>query len=563
MPNVTEQLALLTAQVARQEIVLDDLTRTTDTVFVLCMAVLIFVMQAGFAMLEAGAVRDRSVRDVLLKNLVDASLGALAWFMCGYILASDTGGPFIGLPPLSNASRSAAPMPYDFTPAFSMVDLGADIGNYLKSLMYALTSATIVSGAVAERTQQTAYMASSIAITAVVYPVVVHWMWSEPGWLTWGRQNAVFGGAFDFAGGGVVHLTGGAMALIAAATVGPREGRFHHVTHRSLPMHGHSSALSLLGTFLLWIGWLAFNMGSVPNITAPGAAALAAHTAVRTTLAGSAGSITAVFAARCRPKFSVFRTLVWSLEHATNGLLAGLVSITAGAPTVSNWSALIIGMVGGLLYCIASAAVRRLMVDDVVDAFAVHGVCGAWSLLAVGLLADGSISPTALGRPADTRELRGIFMRGDGSLLAAQSIAVLCITAWSCLLGLLIFVPLNRCGAMRIPNDFELTGIDMSEFGRPAYESGGGLGRVGFATSNAVARPLSPTESLNSTEAAPAIGTPLDMMPRSLDRTPHRAIEILPATALPAAATLARDAASRSTWTEGRTRVTFNVADGV
>lgn len=456
---------------------LDDLRHATDTVFYLLAAIVIFFMQAGFAMLEAGTVREQSVREILLKNLLDASVGALAWFLVGAMLAADTGGPFIGWPRLAGNAT--------YTP-FEAVELvhGTEAAKYLMGFMYAVTSATIVSGAIAERTQQRAYIISSSLMTALVYPVVVHWVWSTTGWLSRANPEAVLGGAYDFAGGGVVHLVGGTMALLAAKIVGPRAGRFGVPGGggRVVPveMRGHSSVLVVLGTFLLWIGWLGFNVGSTKNVTAPGAALLAAQVAVRTTLAGSAGCLVSIGAARCVSK------QVWSLEFACNGVLAGLVSVTASAPAVGDIEALVIGAIGGLVYAGTSHIVRaRLCVDDVLDAFAVHGACGLWSLLASGLFAKGASVGGGGGG--------GVFAGGDGSLLAASLVEALSIVAWVSAFGLLVYAPLHHRGLLRIPQRAEITGMDISDTGRPAYD-GPAWSPLGRAPTSAVGLPVVPAE---------------------------------------------------------------------
>ena len=312
---------------------LDALNNATETMWVLFVAVVIFFMQCGFAMLEAGTVREQSVRDILLKNLLDASVGSLSWFAIGFAFSTDGGGAFLGMP--SFHANSSVVTPFD---ALELAH-GADMGKYLMSFMYAVTCATIVSGAIAERTQQRAYIVSSSFVVALVYPATSHWVWSDCGWLSPRNPDALLGGVFDFAGGGAVHLTSGVFALVAAKIIGPRNGRFDR-WRRPVQMPGHSSALMVLGTLLLLIGWLGFNVGSVPRITAAGAPLMAAQTAVRTTLAGSAGSLAALTAGRC------MQNNVWSLEHACNGLLAGLVSITAGAPAISNWASLLVGAVG-------------------------------------------------------------------------------------------------------------------------------------------------------------------------------------------------------------------------
>jgi Amt family ammonium transporter len=458
--------AAMRAAVDELHVEIGALQEATETIWTLFAVVVTLFMQCGFAMLEAGVVRERAVRDVLMKNLLDATLGAVAWFLLGSVWAADGGSGFIGLPLMHNATIVT---PFDAILAAHTPDRG----RYLMGYVYAVTSSTIVSGAIAERTQQRAYLVSTIAMVGLIYPVVVHWIWSESGWLSRRSAGAVLGGgAYDWAGGGVVHLTGAALALIAAKIAGPRKGRFDPETGNPVELRGHSSVLLVLGTLLLFIGWIGFNVGSTPRITTLGAADEAAAVALRTTLAGSAGCLVAVLVANCRHRSTSSQARSpmpgagrWSLEAGCNGLLAGMVSITACAPVVGDWAALLIGGIGGLLYALTSyIVVWRLQIDDVVDAFAVHGACGMWSLLVVGLIGD------VPGGAGGSTSARGLFLSGGGGqLLGAQLLAIASIFAWTMVLGWLLFSSLQRHGWMRIPTDFELIGIDISELGRSAY----------------------------------------------------------------------------------------------
>ena len=509
--SLVHEVALLRNETRAE---LARLEQATASTYTLMMAIVLFLMQAGFSMLEAGTVRERAVRDVLFKNMLDTSVGAIAWFLIGYLLSSDSGNAFIGMPDVQMTNETVTPFAVLQETHGSLH--GDAVSRYFLSFMFAASSATIVSGAIAERTQQRAYILSSSLMVAVVYPVVAHWLWSDRGWLSRRGTSPVLGGAFDFAGGGVVHVTGGVMALVAARIVGPRAGRFAPPGQPRQPpvkMQGNSAVLVALGTVLLWIGWLGFNCGSIADITRPGAATLAAQTAVRTTLAGSAGSLMAVAIARVRKVTGPMGVWgVWSLEHACNGLLAGLVSITAGAPVVSEFGALAIGAVGGALYYSVSYFVLHyLHIDDVIDAFAVHGACGLWSLVAVGLIADGSMPPSRPGGPPGVPTI-GAFAGGGASLLAAEIVAGLSIALWASAFSVLIFLPAKRLGLLRIPDDFELTGIDIAELGRPAYA----LRDLRNAPpQDAVARPiaLSPAESAFSSAVASSGGGVPDVVP--------------------------------------------------
>jgi len=395
----------------------------------------VFLMQCGFGMLEAGAVRAKNTRNILMKNLLDTSCGCLAFWLFGWSVAFARGNPVIGIP---------AP--------YGVFDLP---GEWFHHYVYAAASATIVSGAIAERTQTMAYVYFSVATTGFIYPVVVHWAWSEDGFLSTSNPDAVAGGLLDLAGSGVVHLTGGVLALVAAAIIGPRRGRFNEVTGLPVPMPGHSSVLMALGCFTLWFGWLGFNMGSITSIRAdPGAAP---RVAVATLVSGAAGGMTETFL-NLR-----LGTRSWSVERSINGILAGLVSITASCSVVHSWAALLIGCCGGCIYHGASAAVLYwLKVDDVLDAFAVHGACGLWGLIAAALFATEGFTYGAQAGEA------GLFY-GGGKLMGAAALAALAISAWAASMGALLFGALHRCGVLRVGTEAELVGVDYGQHGGSAY----------------------------------------------------------------------------------------------
>ncbi|MEA4908219.1 MAG: ammonium transporter [Chloroflexi bacterium] len=397
---------------------------------------LVFFMQAGFAMVEAGLSRAKNTVAVLTKNLMDGLIGGLAFWAFGFAfmfggsaLASglEQGNPFIGLSGfmLSGAAYDVTTMELWF---FQMV--------------FAATAATIVSGSVAERTKVPAYLAYSFLISAIVYPIYGHWVWGG-GWLS----TLPFGvGARDFAGSGVVHAVGGFVALAGAAAVGPRLGKYNSDgTPNAIP--GHSLTLVALGTFILFFGWFGFNPGSTLAATDLRISVIA----VNTFLAGAAGAVLAVY-------YSLFRTGKIDLALACNGALAGLVGITAPCAYVSPLSAVIIGLIAAVVMIWAVGFVERtLKVDDVVGAVAVHGFGGLWGLLAVGIFADGTYG-----------DVSGLIV-GDTGQIIAQLISVVVVAAWSLIMGFGIFSLLKATMGLRATREEEIMGLDIPEHGTPAY----------------------------------------------------------------------------------------------
>ena len=324
-------------------------------------------MQCGFGMLEAGSVTARMTQNILLKNLLDTSISAVMWYGLGFGIAFDGDNPFIGVAGSTNLSASTLFLSYrlqaDDATGFASEESasGAGWAFWWFQFTFAAAAATIVSGAVAERAQLVSYLIYSTYITLFIYPVVVHWAWSGAGFLSVANPNALLGGVIDFAGSGVVHLTGGIAALCGAAVIGPRPGRFITAAElgkpydggscaascgccrpdKPLPLPGHSSVLQALGTFILWMGWYGFNAGSTLAIDGA-ATATAARIFATTTISASFGGITAVVLERWRGAGKQ-----WDVASMCNGVLVGLVSISSGCATCPAWSAILIGMFGG------------------------------------------------------------------------------------------------------------------------------------------------------------------------------------------------------------------------
>jgi Amt family ammonium transporter len=307
-----------------------------------------------------------------------------------------------------------------------------------------MTSATIVSGAVAERLQLGGYCIFCTVMTTVVYPIVVAWTWSGTGWL-----NKIGAGYMDFAGSGIVHLTGGTGALVGAAIVGPRHGRYE----RPEEFAPHNVAFVVLGTVILWFSWYGFNCGSTLGMNAE-KAQLAAQVAVNTTLSPAFAGLTSTLVQR-------YRSGKWSTVATCGGLLGGLVSITAPCGNVNAWSAVVIGIVGGLVYLGSAALLPKLKLDDPVEAIPVHGACGIWGVLATAIFDFGNFMP---GPVHAWNGFSPYEKGGFGDLMLAQVVGVIAIVAWTGAWLTMVFYGLKMAGLLRITAHQEEMGLDADEF---------------------------------------------------------------------------------------------------
>jgi Amt family ammonium transporter len=398
---------------------IEEVGAAVDTVWVVVAAILVMLMQAGFALVEAGFTRAKNAANIVMKNVMDFSVGSIVYWAVGFGLAygGSTLGGFVGYGEFffSNTDRSV---------------------EWFFQVVFAATAATIVSGAMAERTKFSAYLLYTPFITGFIYPIVTHWVWSGQGWL--GDL-----GFIDFAGSGVVHLTGGMAALAGVLVLGPRLGKYDE-NGKPNPIPGHSLLLGALGVFILWFGWYGFNAGSTLAAVGQDFASVA----VTTTLAAGAGGLAAMIAGWTYPLYGkpdVGLTL--------NGVLAGLVGITAGTANVSNLSAVIIGLVAGLIVVVSIVGLERIGIDDPVGAISVHGTVGIWGVLAVGLF-----------------EFEGGLLTGGGaSLLGTQAIGVLAIAAWVFVTSSIVFRVINAIWGLRVSEEEELAGLDHLEHGALAY----------------------------------------------------------------------------------------------
>ncbi|KAL3909674.1 MAG: hypothetical protein SGILL_007995 [Bacillariaceae sp.] len=446
------------AAIADTDAALTGVIDGLNVFFLLFAGAAVFLMQSGFAMLCAGSVRQKNVKNIMLKNLLDACGGAIGFYTVGYAFAygnNDSGGKdFIGT---SNF----------FIRNFST---GSEFIGFFFQFAFAATAATIVAGTVAERCKMAAYLCYSVFLTGFVYPVVVRSIWSGNGFLTAFRDDPFRDvGNVDFAGSGVVHMTGGATALVAAIVLGPRKGRFYDEDGNPLEtpanFQAHSVALQILGTFVLWFGWYGFNPGSALVIDNEASAATAALCAVTTTLAAACGCVTAMFFdsildARATGEVS------YDLTMAMNGALGGLVGITAGCSVVRPWAACIIGVIAGLVYYGFSKFLVAMKIDDAVDAIPVHFANGMWGVLAVGFFADPELMAVAGYNP----EKGGVFYGVGGDVIICQIVAILWICGWVFAIMTPFFLLLNALGMFRVDALEEEVGLDISHHRGSAYD---------------------------------------------------------------------------------------------
>ena len=410
-----------------------------DMIWRIVAASLVFYMQAGFAMVETGLTRAKNASNIIMKNLMDFSAGAVAYWAIGWALmyGAPTLGGFIGGNGffLSYTQESMA--------AYGVDSMSSIFRDWMFQVVFAATAATIVSGAMAERTQFKGYLIYSVFISGLIYPISGHWVWGG-GWLA-------DLGVHDFAGSTVVHSVGAWAALVGSAVLGARKGKYVRVNGKTTvrAIQGHNMPLAALGVFILWFGWYGFNAGS----TLSGTDLTIAHVATTTTLAAATGVIGAMITSwiwfkKPDPSFSL------------NGALAGLVGITAGTWVVSPVGAVIIGFLAGIIVVLAVEFFDKVLhIDDPVGAISVHGVVGAWGTIAVGLFADGGNDPGIVG----------LFYGGGAAQLGVQILGVLAVFGWVIVTSLVLFGALKAAKLLRVSEREELTGLDIGEHGTESY----------------------------------------------------------------------------------------------
>jgi Amt family ammonium transporter len=399
---------------------------SVNTIWVLLGAALVFFMQPGFAMLEAGLIRAKNVGNIIMKNVIDLSLGSIVYWIVGFgIMFGVSNSGIIGTPDiflfgdtLSNAAPDGV-SPWSF---------------FIFQTVFAATAATIVSGAMAERTKFSAYCIYSVVISLIVYPLSGHWIWGG-GWLS-GL------GFHDFAGSTAVHMVGGVAGLVGAAMVGPRIGKYSK-SGKSRAIPGHSLSLAALGVFILWFGWFGFNGGSTVSATGDDVLASMGVIFTNTNLAAAAGAAAVMIVTWIRYKGP-------DVSMTLNGVLAGLVGITAGCDAVSAAGAVAIGLISGVAVVVGIEIIdKHFKVDDPVGAVGVHCVCGAVGTLCVGLFAiDG-----------------GLFYGGGAGFLGVQAIGVIAVAAWVTIAMLITFSATKAIVGLRVTKEEEIEGLDVHEHG--------------------------------------------------------------------------------------------------
>lgn len=409
---------------------------SVDALWTVLAAILVFWMQAGFALVEAGLTRAKNAVNILMKNLMDFSLGSIVFWAVGFGLMFGRTNGFVGTSDFFLGQADEDAFSYSFL---------------LFQTVFAATAATIVSGAMAERTKFTAYMVYGVVITAFIYPVFGSWAWGGllhgGGWLEAPAGGVLdrlgLPGFIDFAGSTVVHSVGGWAALAGTLVLGPRLGKFDSAAP---PIRGHSMTLATLGAFILWMGWFGFNAGSTTGVTGGGDPTAGAGKAIglialNTNLAACAGVVAATLTTWVRagkPEISM----------ALNGALSGLVAVTAPCATISPLSAIMIGAFAGGLVVLSVEFFERLRIDDPVGAISVHGVCGAWGTLAAALFHREGIS---------------------GAQLLVQALGVVVAFAWAFVAAWLLFRLIKATLGLRVSEEDELDGLDLSEHGGEAY----------------------------------------------------------------------------------------------
>ncbi len=392
-----------------------------DTLWVLLGAMLVFWMQPGFALVEAGMTRSKNTANILMKNFCDFMCGSVLFWIIGFSLMFGTDHGFLGWDGFffrSNGGNDNLP-----APAF-----------FIFQTMFCATAATIVSGAMAERTKFSNYMLYSLLISAFVYPISGHWGWGG-GWLS-------EMGFHDFAGSTMVHACGGMLALAGAMALGPRVGKYDKAKNsRAIP--GHNLALCALGVFCLWVGWFGFNPCSELSITGE-SAIHSAHVFITTNLAAATGGLAAL-------------AYTWlidgkpSLSMVCNGILAGLVGITAGCDCVDIWSSAVIGAVTSFIMCYSVSFIdKKLHIDDPVGAISVHGVGGIVGTILTGVFVNPAINGTEVS-------------------VMTQLIGVLAVCGWAFVAGLVIFYGLKKTVGLRCDRRIEEEGLDVYEHGEACY----------------------------------------------------------------------------------------------
>lgn len=414
---------------AADEIDIAALKQGLDTVWVLIAAFLVFFMQAGFGMVEAGFIRAKNTCNILTKNFLDFCMASLGFFLFGYALMFGDGNAFCGtkgwaLAGLANDTVAGVPV----------------LAFWLFQAAFCGAAATIVAGGMAERMKFAAYLIYSFLISALIYPIVGHWIWGG-GWLS-------DMGFFDFAGSTVVHTTGGIAALIGTIMLRPREGKYA-IDGKPNAIPAHSIPLASLGVFILWFGWFGFNAGSTLGVVDGfSIGRVAANTNIAAALGGVAAMVT-VWKRFGKPDLSM----------AMNGALAGLVAVTAPCACIEPWAAVVVGAVAGVVVVLGVELLDKLQIDDPVGAVPVHGMCGIWGTIAVGIF----------GKKALGLANNGFVYGGNPMQLGIQIVGSVAAIVFVLVCMGIVFKLIDLTIGLRVSREEELRGLDIGEHGMEAY----------------------------------------------------------------------------------------------
>ena len=419
-----------------------------DTMWVMVAGMLVFFMNAGFGMLETGFCRQKNAVNVLSKNLIVFALSTIAFWAIGFALMFSDGNGFIGSSGgffLWNVADNSPATGDAYQGIFDSLNwTGVPLNaKFFFQLVFAGTAATIVSGAVAERVKFIDFLIFCLLLVGIAYPITGHWIWGG-GWLA-------KAGFWDFAGSTVVHSVGGWAALMGAAFLGPRLGKYRDGDTVAMP--GHNMSIATLGCLILWLGWFGFNPGSTMAVD-PNAIA---HIAITTNTAGAFGGVAATITAWLylgKPDLSMI----------INGILAGLVGVTASCAWINVPNSAIIGTIAGILVVFAVTFFDNLKIDDPVGATSVHLVCGIWGTLAVGLFADGPTTGLYTTGPA-----AGLFVGGGFGQLWAQLVGIIAVGGMTVLLSTIFWMALKALLGIRVSAAEEAEGLDIGEHGMEAY----------------------------------------------------------------------------------------------
>lgn len=422
-----------------------------DTMWILLSGYIVFFMQVGFSMVEAGTVRASNVINLLMKNTIDMSLGTVFYWAIGYALSFGSA---------LNSTRN----PVFGNTGFFLIGQGDSYANFVFQWGFAACTAAIVSGCVAERGKIHAYMIQSIMFFVIIYPPVVHMFWSDAGWLSpFSQDSWRVGdlGVFDFAGCGPVHMVGGLVGLTGTIVMKPRLTRFKKNGEVN-PIRPHNQPLIMMGSCILYFAWFCFNSGSTLAVTG-GLSNAAALAAVNTCVAAAGSAMTSLFISRWLDKKYI-------LVRVLNSLLAGLVGITSGCAIVMPWAAFVIGVVSAIVFSFSSwVLLEKCKIDDPLDASPLHFIVGIWGLISPGLLADQDAVSLAYGAPAGHRTY-GLFLGGHVIQLGMQVLGVVIVILWVGFWSTLMWIIIHKTIGARVNPDEEEAGLDIVHHGGPAYD---------------------------------------------------------------------------------------------